>query len=123
MNPRTRKWMRAALGHLIGFAIAIAVAVILNHFKIPICPLKWVFDFGCPFCGMTRAHLAALTLDFKSAFAYHPLFSAAVPYLWLLAHNFLFKSKGSRILWSIAVWALTAAFLIEYILRICGSLL
>ena len=38
----------------------------------------------CPGCGMTRAWLAALRLDFAAAFAYHPLFWA-VPIAFVLA--------------------------------------
>ena len=38
------------------------------------CPVKIIWDVDCPGCGLTRACLCALKLDFKSAFEYHPLF-------------------------------------------------
>lgn len=38
------------------------------------CPFKSLFGIDCPGCGMTRALIAALKLDFKTAFHYHPLF-------------------------------------------------
>ena len=38
------------------------------------CPLRFFFGISCPGCGMTRALLAALRLDFATAFSYHPLF-------------------------------------------------
>jgi len=38
------------------------------------CPVRAIFGVDCPGCGMTRACLSALRLDFRSAFAYHPLF-------------------------------------------------
>ena len=41
------------------------------------CPIKFATGISCPGCGMTRAWLSALSLQFDLAFAYHPLF-------WLL---------------------------------------
>ena len=38
------------------------------------CPIKLIFGINCPGCGMTRAFSAALRLDFKTAFQFHPLF-------------------------------------------------
>ena len=38
------------------------------------CPIKQIFGVNCPGCGMTRAFLSALRLDFCAAFHYHPLF-------------------------------------------------
>ena len=40
------------------------------------CIFKTVTGLSCPGCGMTRAWLSALRLDFSSALAYHPLFWA-----------------------------------------------
>lgn len=38
------------------------------------CPIRWLTGVECPGCGLTRAFLAALRLDFSTAFSYHPLF-------------------------------------------------
>lgn len=38
------------------------------------CPMQLFFHTDCPGCGMTRAIIAFLKLDFSAAFAYHPLF-------------------------------------------------
>ena len=38
------------------------------------CPIKYLLGIACPGCGMTRACLAVLRLDFATAFSYHPLF-------------------------------------------------
>lgn len=56
--------------------------LVLNLFGIG-CIFKWFTGISCPSCGMTRATLAALRLDFKSAFYYHPLF-------WLIISSLLF---------------------------------
>ncbi len=38
------------------------------------CPIKFITGISCMGCGMTRAWLSVLCLDFKSAFYYHPGF-------------------------------------------------
>lgn len=39
-----------------------------------LCLFRATTGFPCPSCGMTRAYIHALNLDFKNAFKYHPLF-------------------------------------------------
>ena len=47
----------------------------------PTCPMRVALHIPCPGCGGTRAILAALHGDFRTAFQLHPL---AVPLLFLL---------------------------------------
>lgn len=54
----------------LAFLCLIAV-VLLLFYK---CPVKMIFGIPCPGCGMTRAFLSFVRLDFKKAFDYHPLF-------------------------------------------------
>ena len=52
-------------------------AVVISYYLLTWftgCPLRFFFGISCPGCGMTRALLAALRLDFATAFSYHPLF-------------------------------------------------
>ncbi len=37
------------------------------------CPIRQLAGIGCPLCGISRALLAAVRLDFSAAFRYHPL--------------------------------------------------
>lgn len=48
------------------------------------CVFRLMTGIPCPGCGMTRAWLAALRLDFAAAIAYHPLYWA-VPIAFVLA--------------------------------------
>lgn len=48
------------------------------------CVFRLMTGIPCPGCGMTRAWLAALRLDFAAAIAYHPLFWV-VPIAFVLA--------------------------------------
>ena len=42
------------------------------------CPFKLFLHVECPGCGMTRAIISVLKLDFRQAFAYHPLFPIVI---------------------------------------------
>jgi len=54
------------------------------------CPIKYFTGVSCAGCGMTRAWLALLHFDIKSAFYYHPLF--IVPFILLIVY-ILFEHK------------------------------
>lgn len=95
--------------------IAYALVIFLLWlFQIP-CIYQYLFSIPCPGCGMTRAMLAALRLDFPSAFRYHPMFwSIPVLYLYLLLDGGLF-----RIRWLDRAFLLTisAGFLINWVVK------
>ncbi|MBE5847296.1 MAG: DUF2752 domain-containing protein [Lachnospiraceae bacterium] len=48
------------------------------------CPIRFVTGVSCMGCGMSRAWIALLHLDLKSAYYYHPLFW--VPALFVPAY-------------------------------------
>jgi hypothetical protein len=79
------------------------------------CLFRALFHIECPFCGMTRAHLAALRLDFAAAFGYHPLFFLGVPFLFLISHDMLFKGRLQKP-YEITVILLLAAFVINFVI-------
>lgn len=74
------------------FLIAVAFIILLYYWK---CPIKLIFSIPCPTCGMTRAWLSVLRLDFKKAFYFHPLFLLAPPLLFLIFHEKMIKIKKS----------------------------
>jgi Mn2+/Fe2+ NRAMP family transporter len=53
------------------------------------CPFRYFTGICCPGCGMTRALLACLKLDFKTAFHMHPL----IFIMPIAAIIFLLKNK------------------------------
>ena len=55
------------------------------------CPIKLVLGISCPGCGMSRAYLSALRLDFAAAFSYHPLWFLLFPFVALLSVLYLKK--------------------------------
>ena len=97
------------------FTVVVIYAVVLNRIFGYSCPFRIILDLECPFCGMTRAHLAALRFDFKSAFNYHQLFFLGLPYLYILTHEELFKGKAKKF-YLPTIISLTALFIVRYII-------
>ena len=60
----------------ISLALLFAVYFTLSYFVLDLlnttCIFIYLFDIPCPGCGMTRALLSLLKLDFKSALLYNP---------------------------------------------------
>ena len=63
--------------------VALLLAGIYAHIG---CPIRYVTGIPCPGCGITRAVLALLRLDFTEAFHFHPLvfLLPVLALLWLL---------------------------------------
>lgn len=100
----------------IGILCIILIGLYAFIFK---CPSREWLGICCPGCGLTRACLAALRLDFGAAFYYHPLFWLVAPTIVL----FLFR-KPLRIPLSSKWWTvigITVAFLMvaQFIIRLC----
>lgn len=53
------------------------------------CPFKLFLHIECPGCGMTRAVISVLKLNFRQAFQYHPLF----PIVLLGGLYYVFRSQ------------------------------
>lgn len=80
------------------------------------CIFALAFGIPCPFCGMTRAFMSALRLEFASAFTHHAMFwSLPVLYLLLLYDGKIFNNKYANT----AVWTvMCAGFLANWIYHI-----
>ncbi len=78
------------------------------------CPIRFVTGIPCPGCGLSRAYLALLKLDFAGAFHYHPLFWA-VPLLFGLCLRYGRKKEMAA---GIAATVVGAAFIGVYLYRL-----
>ena len=118
-----KKWVQICLIHAALLACIAGLLALISLIFGSTCPTYALFSVCCPFCGMTRAHLAALRLDFASAFSYHPAFFAGIPFLWCLIHKHLLERKWQNVLWWVLTIALGALLLGTYIARviICGG--
>ena len=72
-----------------------AVVGLMYIFKLP-CIFKAVLGIPCPGCGMTRAYISLLHLDFMQAFNFNIMFWS-VPVLLLL---YLFDGKLFKANWA-----------------------
>ena len=86
------------------------------HFTGIGCPIKFLTGISCPGCGMTRAWLSALKLDFAQALAYHPLYWTvpALLVLCLVASNIWNRVRNAILALAIVaflgVWGIRLAF-------------
>ena len=77
-------------------AAVVVVFYFLSKMFGSICPTYRFLGICCPFCGMTRAHLAALRLDLSTALYYNPVFYLGVPCIFFMAHEKLFAPKYDK---------------------------
>ena len=95
------------------FAVVLAVMIAL---KIP-CPINKFAGIPCPGCGMTRAWLSALRLDFADAFRMHGMFwSVPLLVLYYLTDGRIFGKKADTVVLAL----ICAGFLLNWI---CGLIL
>ena len=66
------------------------IAYVLLYFLDASCFIKYIFKVPCPGCGLTRAWICCLRLDFESAFNYNKMFWS-IP---ILIFCCMFKWKG-----------------------------
>ncbi len=93
---------------------AVALVYGILYFAGIGCPIKYLTGVSCMGCGMTRAYLSLLRLDFASAFRYHPLF----PIPAIAAVLFLFRSRISQKIVKVLLFTTIVLFSIIYLLRI-----
>ncbi|MBP3922549.1 MAG: DUF2752 domain-containing protein [Ruminiclostridium sp.] len=91
--------------------------VVMNLIFGGSCLIKNLLHIPCPFCGMTRAHISALSLDFVTAFRYHPLFFLGIPFIIVMVAEENFTGKLKKIT-NIAVTGTGVLFLVVYIIRL-----
>ena len=92
----------------------IIILYIFRMLGVP-CIFKHFFGIECIGCGMTRAILSALRLDFKKAFMYHSMFWS-IPVLYIY---FIFDGKaiGRKIPDMIVLTVIFIGFILNWILK------
>lgn len=69
------------------------IVVLASILELP-CIFMGTIGIPCPGCGMTRALMSAVTLDFAEAFSYHWMFPAIpIMYIYFLWEGRLFENK------------------------------
>lgn len=110
-NVSQNKNFYLTLAILVGYSVLIAVLYVL---KVP-CLFQHFFHIPCFGCGMTRALLSAVRLDFISAFKYHPMFwSVPLLLVFLFKNGNLFSKRADKII----LIFIASGFLINWIIQI-----
>lgn len=81
------------------------------------CPFLHIFGIPCPGCGMTRALISAVRLDFKEAFHYHPLFPIVIVWAVYMLLKHMGKIKVSKKTENRLLLAVCILFITVYIIR------
>ena len=97
-------------------AVVLTVYIALVTFTPLDWPIKMVHGFACPFCGLTRAWISALTFDFAQAFSYHPLFLFAPFLIFMSFHKKLFKRINEKV-YDLIVVGGAFIFFVTYVIR------
>lgn len=77
------------------------------------CPAKLITGVSCPGCGMTRALISLISLDFHKAIEYHPL----VILMPLMIPVVLFSKRIPQKLFKLIISVFLILLLIVYIIR------
>lgn len=98
--------------------VTAAAAVVLLYVVMELlgitCPIRFLTGISCAGCGMSRAWLSLLRLDFAAAVQFHPLFWLPVPAAALL----LFRRRLPRRVFQGGLTLCAALFLIVYLIRL-----
>ena len=109
--PLKQDWRRTLAVAAAVLALAAAVSILVG------CPLRLLFGVSCPLCGMGRAGLCAIRLDFAGAFRFHPLWPLVVPGLtaWVACER---KSPGrGRPVWLTLLLVFAAVYAVRLLNR------
>lgn len=95
--------------------IAVITALLNTVFKVG-CLMKAIIGVPCPVCGMTRAYLSLLTLDFDTAFKYNSSFWM-FPIICIVGILAAMDKKRTK-QWLITFFSLLALFIILWVVRL-----
>lgn len=93
--------------------IIAGIIVLMYLLSLP-CPILYVTGIPCPGCGMTRAFVHLVQLDFVEAFHYHPLCF----FLPFFAGVFLFRKRMPRKVYNLCLFIVISIFFTTYFLRL-----
>ncbi len=82
----------------------IAYFVLIGTILPSTCPLYLLTGIPCPGCGMSRAFLSLLQLDFAGAFRMHPfVYAVAVLFLFFCLDRYIIKKDLSQVLFVLMI--------------------
>lgn len=122
---------RSPLKAALTAGIPLLVLAVFAVVEFPLCPTRLGLGVPCPGCGLTRATLAGLQLDFAGVLRFHPLAPLLTPLVvWTLAKPVLLALGWVKQEWLDRLpripqpfyWALGIAMAGLWIARLAGYL-
>ena len=113
IKPKSNKRLRKFL--VIHGIVLISIPFFLFVYK---CPVHYFLHIPCPGCGITRAYIAILSLDWQAAFRYHPLFFMVLPILLYIPHRGILRKRLTDKMETIIFIITVILFIGVYILRL-----
>ena len=107
------KYLKKHFGAIIALITVAALYSVLFLLGIG-CPIKFISGLSCPGCGMTRATLALLRLDFGAALHFHPV-SFVMPLIFGLLVFFYLKQNrlGIKVTVSVFITLMIAVYILR----------
>ena len=99
--------------HILCILLVCFLILFLNLLSIG-CPFFFLFNSPCPTCGVTRALIALIRLDFSGYAHYNAMATPLLFAVWIILHAKLFKRK--KVALTIGIVILIINF-IYYLLR------
>ena len=93
---------------------ACAVFVILFSFNIT-CPIRFLIKIPCPTCGMSRAILSLIRLDFALYARYNAM---AIPMIFAISIPLFDKSFGKKLWKSLFLYTVLGVNFVYYLARL-----
>ena len=126
MSMMVKNLIKEKRGMISAIAAVVILYIVLECFGIT-CPIKFITGvscagvesaadgelFSCAGCGMSRAWLACLRLDFKKAFYYHPLFIFPP----CMVCVFLMRNKINAVIYKVFIGFVLLLFCAVYLYR------
>ena len=79
------------------------------------CPILYVTGISCMGCGMTRAFMSLLALDFKSALYYHPLCILMPLFMVFVLCSKHIRPRVRSLLFTVIIILFTVVYLVRLI--------
>ncbi|MFR1178500.1 MAG: DUF2752 domain-containing protein [Acutalibacteraceae bacterium] len=103
--------------HIFYILLLLLIGASLYFFKIP-CFFRFFTKIPCPSCGMTRAFLSLMKLNFYESFYYHPLLIPSLIVAFIAIHMNVSALKFNKKICNVCLWIFIIIFFVVYIFRL-----
>jgi hypothetical protein len=112
---------RKGLARLYPALPVVVLAALLALVPFPTCLLRLALGIPCPACGLTRATLAAMRLDFGAALRWHPLSLALLAAIAVVSGAAFVASDGTwRRMVVVTTGAAGVLLIVVWVMRFAG---